>query len=83
MVEADEAGTVARLNSLQTEPFRPMIAEDSGRVVKLMGDGMLAEFRFSELSVLLRAKIHFGNGAKCKEASPSSGKSRFLEVLTS
>ena len=44
MVEADEAGTVARLKSLQSELIMPMIARDGGRVVKLMGDGVLVEF---------------------------------------
>ena len=44
MVQADEAGTVARLKSLQSELIMPMIARDGGRVVKLMGDGVLVEF---------------------------------------
>ena len=44
MVEADESGTVARLKSLQSELIMPMIARDGGRVVKLMGDGVLVEF---------------------------------------
>ncbi len=44
MVEADEAGTIARLKALQTELLEPMIAEDGGRVVKVMGDGVLIEF---------------------------------------
>ncbi len=44
LVEADEAGTVARLKSIQTELLQPMIARDGGRVVKVMGDGVLVEF---------------------------------------
>ena len=32
MVEADEAGAVARLKTLQTELIHPMIAKDGGRV---------------------------------------------------
>ena len=44
MVEADEASTVARLKSLQDELIMPMIARDGGRVVKVMGDGVLVEF---------------------------------------
>ena len=44
MVEADESGTVARLKSLQSELIMPMIARDGGRMVKLMGDGVLVEF---------------------------------------
>ena len=44
LVEADEAGTVARLKSLQSDFIHPMIDEDGGRVVKVMGDGVLVEF---------------------------------------
>ena len=44
LVEADEAGTVARLKTLQTDLIHPMIDQDGGRVVKLMGDGVLVEF---------------------------------------
>ena len=35
LVEADEAGTVARLKTLQTDLIQPMITEDGGRVVKV------------------------------------------------
>jgi class 3 adenylate cyclase len=44
LVERDEAGTVARLKKLLVELIQPMIARDGGRVVKLMGDGVLVEF---------------------------------------
>jgi adenylate cyclase len=40
----DEAGTLARLKSLRKELMQPKIAGGRGRVVKLMGDGLLAEF---------------------------------------
>ncbi len=40
----DEAGTLARLKSLRKELVQPKIAGGRGRVVKLMGDGLLAEF---------------------------------------
>jgi TolB-like protein/Tfp pilus assembly protein PilF len=40
----DEAGTLQRLKSLRKELVQPRITERSGRVVKLMGDGLLAEF---------------------------------------
>jgi len=44
LMEADEAGTVARLNSILREVVRPGIDGRGGRIVKLMGDGVLAEF---------------------------------------
>ncbi len=40
----DEAGTLARLKSLRKELMLPKIVEGRGRIVKLMGDGLLAEF---------------------------------------
>ena len=40
----DEAGTLERLKALRSELVQPKIAERKGRVVKLMGDGLLAEF---------------------------------------
>ena len=44
LMEADEAGTHERLKSSRKELFEPEIARHHGRVFKLMGDGMLAEF---------------------------------------
>ena len=44
LMAADEAGTVTRLKSLRKDFIEPRIAEHRGRVVKLMGDGMLMEF---------------------------------------
>ena len=44
LIEADEAGTVAALRARQKDVVQPLIATHGGRVVKLMGDGVLAEF---------------------------------------
>ena len=43
-MSTDEAGTLACLNTLHKELVQPKIKEHKGRVVKLMGDGLLAEF---------------------------------------
>ncbi len=43
-MEQDEAGTLARLKALRKELVQPKIAAHAGRIVKLMGDGLLAEF---------------------------------------
>jgi class 3 adenylate cyclase/tetratricopeptide (TPR) repeat protein len=43
-MEADEAGTLAKLKSHREELINPTIAGHHGRTVKLMGDGMLVEF---------------------------------------
>ncbi len=38
----DEVGTLERLKSLRKELVQPKITERGGRIVKLMGDGLLA-----------------------------------------
>jgi adenylate cyclase len=40
----DEAGTLSRLNALRRSLIDPTIGAHSGRIVKLMGDGVLVEF---------------------------------------
>ena len=44
MMSEDEAGTLAALQSRRSEVINPAVARHSGRIVKLMGDGMLVEF---------------------------------------
>ena len=43
-MEADEAGTIARLKAIRAELTDPAIARHHGRIVKLMGDGALVAF---------------------------------------
>jgi TolB-like protein len=40
----DEAGTYAALKALREESIEPLISAHEGRIVKLMGDGVLAAF---------------------------------------
>ncbi|MFC3612233.1 adenylate/guanylate cyclase domain-containing protein [Lutimaribacter marinistellae] len=44
LMEADEQGTYDALQVLLSETVMPRIGESGGRVFKLMGDGLLAEF---------------------------------------
>jgi hypothetical protein len=44
LVEQDEAGTLSALKALRREVFDPLLAAHHGRIVKLMGDGAIAEF---------------------------------------
>ena len=44
LIRADEEGTLGRLKALIAETIEPEIAAHKGRIVKLMGDGVLAEF---------------------------------------
>jgi adenylate cyclase len=44
LIEADEAGTLTALKARRTEILRPLISTHHGRIVKVMGDGVLVEF---------------------------------------
>jgi adenylate cyclase len=44
LIRADEEGTLAALRTIREDIVNPKITEHRGRVVKLMGDGVLAEF---------------------------------------
>ena len=44
MMQADEAGTLEALKVRHREILHPLLAKHSGRIFKLMGDGVLVEF---------------------------------------
>jgi adenylate cyclase len=44
LIRADEEGTIAALKALRASLIDPLISKHNGRIVKLMGDGMLVEF---------------------------------------
>src|SRR5882724_10558170 len=44
LMEHDEAGTLAALKSRRREILQPAVSKHHGRIVKLMGDGVLVEF---------------------------------------
>jgi TolB-like protein/Tfp pilus assembly protein PilF len=44
LMGSDEVGTLSALKELRATLIDPLIAEHSGRIVKLMGDGALVEF---------------------------------------
>ncbi len=44
LMGADETGTLRRMIELRQQVLEPLIAEHHGRVVKLIGDGLLVEF---------------------------------------
>ena len=44
MMEADEAGTLAALKERRKDVLEPVVKAHGGRIVKVMGDGVLVEF---------------------------------------
>src|SRR5215472_4205623 len=51
MMQADEAGTLATLKSRRTEILQPLVSKHHGRIIKVMGDGVLVEFASAVQSV--------------------------------
>src|SRR5262245_58495918 len=44
LMERDETGTLAALKERRKSILKPLVAELHGRIVKVMGDGVLVEF---------------------------------------
>ena len=59
-MEQDEASTLNRLMALRRELVEPSLAELNGRIVKLLGDGILAEFSSVVEAVQCAIKIQQG-----------------------
>ncbi|RWE57328.1 adenylate/guanylate cyclase domain-containing protein [Mesorhizobium sp.] len=64
LMERDEKGTYERLTAGRKELFEPEIARHHGRIFKLMGDGMLAEFGSVVDAVECAASLQRGLGAR-------------------
>lgn len=56
LMERDDTGTFARLHSIRNEVVDPAVVSNGGRIVRTVGDGLMAEFA-SALSAL-RAASH-------------------------
>jgi len=67
LMEADEAGTFQRLRAGRAELFEPEIRKHHGRIFKIMGDGLLAEFGSVvdavECAVTLQRGMHERNSS--------------------
>lgn len=69
----DESGTLARLKAHRTERLEPALARNGGRLVKLTGDGALAEF--GSAVDALRASIEFQQAvADANEKEPQDSR---------
>ena len=72
----DEAGTLRRLIELREEVLQPLITEHHGRIVKLMGDGLLVEFA-SVVSSVACALAWQKKVAKCEADSGGASRLQF------
>ena len=57
LMQLDEAGTLAALTSRRKEILEPLVARHHGRIVKLMGDGVLVEFASAVNAVACAAEL--------------------------
>ena len=64
LIRADEEGTLARFRAHRTELVEPKIAEYEGRIVKLMGDGLLVEFASVVDAVRCATEVQRGMAAR-------------------
>ncbi len=76
LMERDEAGTFTRLKAGRTELFEPEIARHHGRIFKLMGDGLLAEFASVVDAVECAVSLQRG----LAERNASVGESERIQV---
>ena len=60
LMDEDETGTRARLNSQLRELIKPKIAEQQGRIAKTIGDGILVEIASVVDAVQCAIEIHKG-----------------------
>jgi len=76
LVEADEEGTLAQWKGHWSAIIEPKIREHHGRVVKIMGDGLLVEF--ASVIDALRCAIELQRGMKERNAAvPEVRKMQF------
>ena len=65
LMQADEAGTLAALRGRRSEILQPVVSAHRGRIIKVMGDGVLIEFASAvdavECAVLLQAAMEAAN----------------------
>jgi adenylate cyclase len=65
LMQLDEAGTLAALKTRRREVLQPAIARHRGRIVKVMGDGVLIEFASAvdavECAVVLQEAMEAAN----------------------
>jgi class 3 adenylate cyclase/pimeloyl-ACP methyl ester carboxylesterase len=68
LMNADEAGTLSALQAHRSELIAPTIERHRGRIVKLMGDGILAEFSSVVEAVECAAEIQREMGVRNRGA---------------
>src|SRR5215831_3090617 len=69
MMQADEAGTLAALKSRRTAILQPLVSKRHGRIIKVMGDGVLVEFASAVSAVQCAVDLQQAMAASNRELS--------------
>src|SRR5438034_525680 len=82
LMQADEAGTLAALKQRRKEILEPTVSKHRGRVVKLMGDGVLIEFASAVAAVQCAVELQQAMSAANadNDANGPNDKSILLRV---
>ncbi len=78
LMGADEEGTLRRLTDLREKVLEPLISEHRGRIVKLIGDGLLAEFASAVDSVA--CAVAWQNNVARLSADENSGEALLFRI---
>ena len=70
LIEQDEAATLEAIRDLRREVIDPLLTEHRGRIVKLMGDGAIAEFGSVVDAVTCAVAIQKGAAERQAETQP-------------
>ena len=70
LMEADEEGTLARMNAHRREFLEPAVAQNRGRIVKRTGDGVLIEFSSAVDAARCAIDVQRGMGERNAGVSP-------------
>src|SRR5215469_8471747 len=57
MMQRDEAGTLSALKTRRNAILQPLVSKHQGRIVKLMGDGVLVEFASAVAAVACAVEL--------------------------
>lgn len=73
MMGAEEAGRLAALHEVWTVHFSPAVADYRGRIVKMKGDGALAEFS---------SKVDAADAERLRDGLAKAGLPEGFAILT-
>lgn len=70
LIEADEARTLTTIRALRSEILDPLLADYKGRIVKMMGDGVVLEFGSVVDAVACAVAVQQGVALHQRDISP-------------